>query len=29
MYILNLYEKLNFFEDQKVSIKLSFSLFDY
>ena len=29
MYILNLYEKLNFSEDQKVSIKLSISLFDY
>ena len=29
MYILNLYEKLNFSEDQKVSIKFSISLFDY
>ena len=29
MYILNLYEKLNFSEDQKVSIKLLISLFDY
>ena len=29
MYISNPYEKLNFSEDQKVSIKLSTSLFDY